>query len=88
MPECIECKDYTKFVGGLCTTCYYKKSSRSTSKRNFDEFDDDFEDVSIGLTDKEYNYRYGMIKGRIAETLIQELFLSLGYNVFRYGMEH
>ena len=29
-----------------------------------------------------------MIKGRIAETLIQELFLSLGYNVFRDGMEN
>jgi hypothetical protein len=29
-----------------------------------------------------------MIKGRIAETLIQELFLSLRYNVFRYGMEN
>ena len=41
-----------------------------------------------GLTDKEKKYRYGMIKGRIAETLIQELFLSLDYNVFRYGMEN
>ena len=29
-----------------------------------------------------------MIKGRIAETLIQELFLQLKYNVFRYGMEN
>jgi hypothetical protein len=29
-----------------------------------------------------------MIKGRIAETLVQELFLSLKYNVFRYGMEN
>ena len=29
-----------------------------------------------------------MIKGRIAETLIEELFLSLGFNVFRYGMEN
>ena len=29
-----------------------------------------------------------MIKGRIAETLIEELFLSLNYNVFRYGMEN
>tara|TARA_R110000868_G_scaffold317743_1_gene578531 strand:- start:290 stop:832 length:543 start_codon:yes stop_codon:yes gene_type:complete len=28
-----------------------------------------------------------MVKGRVAETLIQELFLSLGYNVFHYGME-
>jgi hypothetical protein len=28
-----------------------------------------------------------MAKGRVAATLIQELFLSLGYNVFHYGME-
>jgi hypothetical protein len=29
-----------------------------------------------------------MIKGRIAETLIQELFLALRYKVFKYGMEN
>lgn len=45
-------------------------------------------DGRSGLDDREHNYRYNMIKGRIAETLIQELFLSLGYNVFRYGMEN
>ena len=49
---------------------------------------DDDDDENNGLTDKERKYRSGMIKGRIAETLIQELFLSLGYNVFRYGMEN
>ncbi|MBX2980483.1 MAG: hypothetical protein KF905_14440 [Flavobacteriales bacterium] len=27
------------------------------------------------------------IKGRVAETIIQELFLAHGYNVFHYGME-
>jgi len=43
---------------------------------------------SQGLTKKESRYREGMIKGRIAETLIEELFLALGYNVFRYGMEN
>jgi len=41
-----------------------------------------------GLSKKEEFYREGMIKGRIAETLIEELFLSLKYNVFRYGMEN
>ena len=41
-----------------------------------------------GLSEKDSNYRYNMIKGRIAETLIEELFLSLGYDVFRYGMEN
>ena len=33
-------------------------------------------------------YRENMIKARIAETLIEELFLQLGYSVFRYGMEN
>lgn len=41
-----------------------------------------------GLSGEELCYRYNMIKGRIAETLIEELFLSLGYNVYRYGMEN
>lgn len=41
-----------------------------------------------GLSDYQYGSRYNMIKGRIAETLIGELFLALGYNVFRYGMEN
>lgn len=27
------------------------------------------------------------IKGRVAETIIQELFLAHDYNVFHYGME-
>ena len=43
---------------------------------------------SNGLSKKESRYKEGMIKGRIAETLVEELFLSLGYNVFRYGMEN
>lgn len=43
---------------------------------------------SNGLSDKASRYRENMIKGRIGETLIEELFLSLGYNVFRYGMEN
>lgn len=41
-----------------------------------------------GLSEKDYKFRYGMIKGRIAETLVEELFLSLNFNVFRYGMEN
>ncbi len=41
-----------------------------------------------GLSNKQSSYRENMIKGRIAETLIEELFLSLDYDVFRYGMEN
>lgn len=81
MAKCTKCGDYTKFEDGLCIKCYSeKKNNKSFIEQEFKE--------TNGLSDKEYNYRYGMIKGRIAETLIQELFLSLGYNVFRYGMEN
>ncbi len=75
MPECIKCKAYTKFDGGLCFDCYKDKNDHTPVEPG-------------GLSDKDRAYRYGMIKGRIAETLIQELFLSLGYNVFRFGMEN
>jgi hypothetical protein len=90
MADCIECGKYTKYNGGLCTDCYSKKKSPAvaTTKVIDDGLDDFDEEKETGLSDKERAYRYGMIKGRIAETLIQELFLSLGYNVFRYGMEN
>jgi len=82
MAECIKCGGFTKYNNGLCNKCY--------SEKNKDQLIDveDCRDEIAGLTDKERNYRFGMIKGRIAETLIQELFLSLDYNVFRYGMEN
>ncbi len=66
----------------------HKKNQKTTDKKVVDIELDNFDEESGGLTDKEKSFRYGMIKGRIAETLIQELFLSLGYNVFRYGMEN
>src|SRR6185436_7997296 len=74
MPECIICGAYTKYQNGKCTSCFNKKEDSDADEG--------------GLNDKEWERRYNMIKGRIAETLIQELFLSLKYNVFRYGMEH
>jgi hypothetical protein len=83
MAECIKCGQFTKYNGGLCTKCYNEKNN--TDFLGLEELEIEEEG---GLTDKERSYRYGMIKGRIAETLIQELFLSLGYNVFRYGMEN
>lgn len=83
MAQCTKCGSYTKFDGGLCTKCYYEKNSKQSSVDKYEDADE-----ANGLSDKEHDYRYGMIKGRIAETLIQELFLSLGYNVFRYGMEN
>ena len=44
--------------------------------------------TQAGLPDREHTCRYSMIKGSLAETLVKEMFLSLKYNVFRYGMEN
>ncbi len=85
MATCIECGSFTKFQGGLCTNCYNKKRGIETITLDSEIVNSESENKNI-FTEKDRNYRYGMIKGRIAETLIQELFL--GYNVFRYGMEN
>lgn len=81
MPSCPKCGSPSKQEGWLCLDCYHKE--KNGGKPAVKELDKEG-----GLSNKERNYRYGMIKGRIAETLIQELFLSLGYTVFRYGMEN
>jgi hypothetical protein len=88
MSECIKCGEFTKFSGGLCFKCYKKEGSNPSEKLS--SFVEVIEEDNYfgGLSEKDREYRYNMIKGRIAETLIQELFLSLGYNVFRYGMEN
>ena len=83
MAECIQCGSYTKFNGGLCYGCYKSDNSNEVAV-----LEEEPQETKNGLSDKDRNYRYNMIKGRIAETLIQELFLSLNYNVFRYGMEN
>lgn len=79
MAECVECGSYTKFQGGLCSKCYANKKA--------DEQDDNEEEIH-GLSENQLKKTENMIKGRIAETLIQELFLKLEYSVFRYGMEN
>ncbi len=77
MPECIKCGDYTKFNGGLCFKCYKKEDSNPSEKSNsFVEVIDE-DNYSGGLSEKDREYRYNMIKERIAETLSQELFHSI-----------
>ena len=57
---------------------------KSTKYRDYTKFNKD----SKGLSKSENIYKESIIKGRIAETLIEELFLSLNYGIFRYGMEN
>lgn len=74
MPSCIQCGAYTKFERGLCYDCY--------------QLENEAQGAFGGMKSRDWAFRFNMIKGRIAETLIQELFLQLRYYVFRYGMEN
>lgn len=73
MPECTNCGAYTKFEDGLCYKCY--KENRKSSHQN-------------SKKSTQNPWPVDMIKGRIAETLIEQLFLSLNFQVFKYGMEN
>ncbi|MBU0760920.1 MAG: hypothetical protein KJ600_03305 [Nanoarchaeota archaeon] len=73
-------KNYGKV---LCRDCQKDSDSKPNNKK-----DSNKKEEPVGLSKREGYYKEGMIKGRIAETLIEELFLSLKYNVFRYGMEN
>ena len=72
MAECVKCGEYTKFEKGLCYKCYKSKDDKVVQ---VDTETGEILENNKGLDDKDWNYRYNMIKGRIAETLIQELFL-------------
>ncbi len=74
-------KNYGKV---LCRECQKNSNPTSNNKKQ----DLKKKEESNGLSKREGYYKEGMIKGRIAETLIEELFLTLKYNVFRYGMEN
>lgn len=90
MAECINCGDYTKFNGGLCLKCYKKENASKVVKET--------KPILKGETKKskdtkekkkvENPWVSGVIKGRIAETIVEELFRSLGFQVFSYGMEN
>jgi hypothetical protein len=73
MADCAKCGAYTKYEGGLCYSCY-KGDTGELVKES-----------------KPNNNKYwvdNVIKGRIAETIIEELFQSLGFQVYKYGMEN
>lgn len=60
------------FNSPLCRSCQPSKDKLPSEKK-------------VGtINDKEYN----MIKGRVAEALVEQLFLKMDFNVYRYGMEN
>ena len=87
MAECINCGKYTKFNGGLCYSCY-KKDGKSEDVAGIEKKKKPEKNLNTKMETKENPWISGVIKGRIAETIVEELFRSLGFQVFSYGMEN
>ena len=84
MAECVKCGEYTKYNGGLCYSCFKKKDSSVSLKKEITKTKKN----SFSKDKKDNTWVYNLIKGRIAETIIEELFLNLDFQVFKYGMEN
>lgn len=89
MAECTNCGEYTKFDGGLCYSCYKKdENSKNVPIVEITFKKKEENKLESNKTPEENPWISGVIKGRIAETIIEELFRSLGFQVFSYGMEN
>lgn len=91
MAECIDCGAYTKFNGGRCIKCYKKNgvAKETTAKETVPFAKEVKSKKEKKATKKSENpWISGVIKGRIAETIVEELFRSLDFQVFSYGMEN
>jgi len=77
MGQCKKCGADARY--DLCYKCYNEQKEEPVKVENKEP------GSRNGINLK---FQENMIKGRIAETLIEELFLAMGYNVFRYGMEN
>ncbi len=92
------CGSYTKFNGGLCRSCYGKKDEvevlkKPKKKKKVSIIEEDKsikkkEVIAYEKGEKENPWVSGKIKGKIAETIVEELFRSLHFQVFSYGMEN
>jgi hypothetical protein len=89
MAECINCGEYTKFNGGHCFSCYKKNGeSKDVIVAKKEPKKKEKKEKKIASKAEDNPWISGVIKGRIAETIVEELFRSLDFQVFSYGMEN
>jgi len=89
MAECINCGEYTKFNGGHCFSCYKNNGkSQGVAVAEIESKKEPKVKLKPKTESKENPWISGVIKGRIAETIVEELFRSLEFQVFSYGMEN
>jgi hypothetical protein len=76
----MSCHSYVAYESATCPYCPEYRNTLWVVK-------DDQPDT-YGLHRREWTFRCKMVKDKIAETLVEQLFLSHKYSVYRYGMEY
>lgn len=80
MGQCRKCGAEARY--DLCYQCYMDEKNGSSGQTN------GAEGIKGSNPSRNLTFQENMIKGRIAEALIEELFLAMGFRVYRYGMEN
>ncbi len=89
MGKCTKCGNSTENEKPLCLKCYReKKKSKGKAVAEIETKVTTPYAKEAKATSKENPWISGVIKGRIAETIVEELFRSLEFQVFSYGMEN
>ncbi|MFP3950476.1 MAG: hypothetical protein ACLFUZ_05325 [Candidatus Micrarchaeia archaeon] len=80
----------------LCRSCYYDAQDGEIDKCKCGKYKDSeyalcfdcYKKSNSGKNYKKSKIHDSSIKGRLAEAIIEEMFISMGYDVFRFGMEN
>lgn len=68
--------------------CREHQNGKATSYNKVDEKSSKNGIKSSNKEFKQNDWVFNLIKGRIAETMVEALFINLGFNVFPFGMEN
>ena len=80
MAQCMSCHRFVVFETAVCATCRQYPNNLRVVR-------DDIVHATVPVPE-EWKFHSRMIKGKLAETLVEQLFISHKYNVYRYGMAY
>ena len=80
----------------LCKSCYYDFEDELIDKCKCGDYKDSefefcyncYKKLKSDKPQRKRNISDNRIKGRLAESIVEDMFISMGYRVFRFGMEN
>lgn len=94
--KCKYCGEECEEEYNLCKSCYYDFKDGLIDECKCGNYKDSeyelcfecYKKSKIDEPQKKNKINDNAIKGKVAEAIVEEMFLSMGYEVFRFGMEN